>query len=164
MLIFKKKPEKKTRRSAAERDAAYLRASGYTYAEFRAFPKAVRHAFYMHRMNAKGRGIAFEFRFREWWELWEASGKWDERRKGGYVMCRNGDAGPYSPGNVYIATSRHNTSTSPRKQTDLPTGVTPWGKKFRAAGQFNGKRKHLGLHDTPEAASAAYQSELARCK
>lgn len=35
---------------------------------------------------------------------------------------------------------------------------------LRAAGQFNGKRKYLGLHPTAEAASAAYLAELARCK
>lgn len=49
--------------------------------------------------------MPWEISFAEWCEVWEASGKWDERGNfaEGYVMARNGDEGPYKVGNVRIA-------------------------------------------------------------
>ncbi len=56
------------------------------------------------KAHAKARGVAFELTFEEWWGLWEASGKWDQRGKlqGQYAMARHGDTGPYALGNVAI--------------------------------------------------------------
>jgi hypothetical protein len=60
--------------------------------------------------QAAKRGIAWLFTFETWWEVWRKSGKWHERgsKSGQYVMCRKGDIGPYSPENVFIATTRRN--------------------------------------------------------
>lgn len=58
----------------------------------------------MHKKNAEIRGIPWEFTFETWWAVWEDSGKWAERGRGGYMMCRFGDTGPYSPTNVRIDT------------------------------------------------------------
>lgn len=67
-------------------------------------------AYRCQRGNARRRGIAWEMTFREWWEVWEASGKWGVRgrSKGGWVMGRRGDVGPYKVGNVYICDHSEN--------------------------------------------------------
>jgi len=61
-------------------------------------------AFVQQRVAAKKRKIAFLFSFAEWWSVWEASGKWEQRgkRKGQYCMSRFGDSGPYAVDNVHI--------------------------------------------------------------
>lgn len=44
-----------------------------------------------------------------------------------------------------------------RKVRELPLGVTPFKERFQARACLNGKAVYLGLYDTPEAASIAYQ-------
>ena len=68
-----------------------------------------------HKLNSRMRGIEFSLTFDEWWSLW--AGKWELRGKGGgkYHMCRNGDAGGYTLGNVYVATSEQNHNDISRK-------------------------------------------------
>ena len=58
------------------------------------------------KSKAKYRGIDFNLIFDEWWNIWQQSGKWDQRgiRKGQYVMSRIADKGPYAVGNVKIQT------------------------------------------------------------
>jgi hypothetical protein len=58
------------------------------------------------KSKAKIRGIEFKLTFEEWWDIWQKSGKWDQRgiRKGQYVMSRYKDHGPYEVGNVHIQT------------------------------------------------------------
>lgn len=113
------------------------------------------------RMNAKHRGIAWEFTVWSWWTVWQLSGHWAERGRGqGYCMCRKGDGGPYAVGNVFIAKSAENSregSMHKRKDPELPIGVTrtPSGK-FLAKRHLHGKPLHLGVHATPELAYAAY--------
>lgn len=68
--------------------------------------------FRRHRQNAKNRGIEWGLTFREWWDIWQESGKWDERGRGGYVMARFGDTGPYAKDNVEIVTSSQNIKDS----------------------------------------------------
>lgn len=65
-----------------------------------------------HRIAAGKRGIPFQLTFEEWWGIWQASGKWEQRgrRKGQYVMARFGDKGPYAADNVHICTTSHNLS------------------------------------------------------
>lgn len=72
--------------------------------------------FYQQRIQAKQRGIRWELSFDEWWDIWQRSGKWQQRgcRVGQYVMARPSDAGPYSATNVVICTSTEN-----RKQAHL---------------------------------------------
>jgi hypothetical protein len=62
------------------------------------------------KSNAKSRGINFTLTFEEWYDVWQASGKWEERgkKKGQYVMSRKGDVGPYAIGNVFIQSMADN--------------------------------------------------------
>ena len=63
-----------------------------------------------HKGNAKKRGVVFELTFDEWVKIWIDSGRLQERgqRKGGYVMARFGDKGPYKIGNVKIIKAEEN--------------------------------------------------------
>lgn len=63
-----------------------------------------------HASGAKQRGIPFLLSFAEWMEIWNQSGKWEQRGKcvGQYVMARHGDVGPYSEANVSIILASQN--------------------------------------------------------
>ena len=98
---------------AAARDTKFYERFGLTTAQHHAIRDEYGTdpfvAFIDHRHMAMIRGVAFLMTFVEWWSVWTASGKWDERGRGyGYVMARNGDAGPYAVGNVYICTGVQN--------------------------------------------------------
>lgn len=69
------------------------------------------YAWQQQRRNAMRRGIAWELSLHEWWRLWQESGKWPERGRGGdkYVMSRIKDSGPYAIGNVHIQTLSENS-------------------------------------------------------
>ena len=69
-----------------------------------------RSSYIQQKSNAKRRGIPFLLTFEDWWAIWQASGKWEQRGKlaGQYVMARYGDVGPYASGNVRICTSGAN--------------------------------------------------------
>lgn len=143
----------------AKRNACSLKRWGCNwdqYVAIRALKKATR-AFNTQRMNAKQRGISWELNLWQWWSIWQQSGKWSERGRGqGFVMCRNGDVGPYAIDNVFIATARENCSARPQKKSGLPMGVSKKGATFKATRCINGKRVLLGSHPTPELAHAAY--------
>lgn len=70
----------------------------------------MRLAYDRQKAAANQRGIEWLFTFESWSEVWVASGKWHLRGSGGdaYCMARYGDAGPYAPQNVRIATNREN--------------------------------------------------------
>jgi hypothetical protein len=63
------------------------------------------------KANSKFRGIEFALTFEQWWDIWQQSGKWDQRgcKKGQYVMSRVGDVGPYAVGNVFIQQHKQNS-------------------------------------------------------
>lgn len=63
-----------------------------------------------HKAQAKQRGIPFLLTFEEWCDIWQKSGKWDQRgcKKGQFCMTRIGDVGPYSFNNVVIKTTADN--------------------------------------------------------
>jgi hypothetical protein len=67
-------------------------------------------AFESHRLTAKRRGIPFLFDYDAWWAWWQVDGRWAQRGRGANKLCmaRKGDAGPYSPENVYCATNTQN--------------------------------------------------------
>ena len=67
-------------------------------------------AYRMQKSNARTRKINFLLTFEQWLELWNASGKLEQRGRGAakYCMCSNGDVGPYEVGNVFIGTGREN--------------------------------------------------------
>lgn len=73
------------------------------------------YAFRTQRNNAIGRGIQWDLKLWEWWQIWQSSGKWGQRGKGRdlYVMRRFKDDGPYCAENVYIATLAHNSRVQP---------------------------------------------------
>lgn len=73
-------------------------------------PPSAAAAFLSHRQGAKRRGIPFRFSFYEWWAWWQIDDRWVQRGRGkdNLVMARRGDVGPYSPENVYCATTQQN--------------------------------------------------------
>jgi hypothetical protein len=60
--------------------------------------------YHQQKAQAKGRGIEWKFTFNDWFDIWLASGKWEQRgcKRGQYVMSRYNDIGPYSKDNVFI--------------------------------------------------------------
>lgn len=74
--------------------------------------------------NAKRRGIEFTLTFEEWMDVWTASGHFDERGLGGYVMARIEDRGPYTVANVKIITQRDNNAEFFARKT--PEEVQQW--------------------------------------
>lgn len=120
-------------------------------------------AYASQRQNAKIRGIEWNLTLWQWWTIWQESGKWERRGRGqGYAMCRHGDVGPYSVDNVFIGTSRENSSRPDSKKSGLPIGVVKTTQgKFAAWRCVSGKKKWLGQYATPELAHAAYLASLA---
>jgi hypothetical protein len=116
-------------------------------------------AFVQQRNNAKRRGIQWEINLWDWWTIWDASGKWDQRGRGdGYVMSRYGDEGPYHKDNVYICLARENNSHRKEKQSGLPMGVRKYqyGDGYEAQAMKGGKMHYLGVHPTPDVAELVY--------
>ena len=66
--------------------------------------------FQKQRSNAKCRGILWCLTFDEWLDWWKASGKLNQRgcHKGGYVMGRKNDTGPYSLNNIICISNAEN--------------------------------------------------------
>lgn len=66
--------------------------------------KTPRGKYSVQKRHAKQRGINWEFTFEDWWDMWQKSGKWDDRgvSTGQYCMCRFKDEGPYSSTNCEI--------------------------------------------------------------
>lgn len=123
------KSQRRREAAKAKKDAASFVKNGCSYDDYMSLVKIGREvmasganwgrtpvgAFNSQRQNAKSRGISWSIKLWEWWQIWQQSGKWEERGrgKGKYVMCRFGDVGAYEAGNVYIATCEHNTSFQP---------------------------------------------------
>lgn len=76
----------------------------------------VRRAYTHHRGNAKLRAVAFTLTFDQWWDIWQASGKFSQRgkHKGQYCMSRYGDRGAYEVGNVFVNLSSKNVGDGSR--------------------------------------------------
>lgn len=118
------------------------------------------YAFRTQRQNARTRGIEWQMTFWQWWTIWQKSGKWSRRGRssGDFVMCRNGDAGPYSVENVHIAPAFSNVHES-NNRSGLPVGVqqTKSGR-YTAHRRFPGDKRptQLGIFDTVDEARLAY--------
>lgn len=158
----------------AIKDAKSIAKYGFAYADYlklrdlgkqmraegKGYYRSPLGAFKNQRRNARVRGIGWELTLAQWWAIWHASGKWGQRGRGaGYVMCRNGDIGPYSVGNVYIATGAQNICDSSKvKKSGLPLGVRKVKKtgSFEAHRQVAGVKHRLGTFKSPELAHAAY--------
>jgi len=114
---------------AENRDARLLAKYGCTSDQYAGLLEIGRHmmedgvpfcrtptgAWHSQRRSAMLRKIPWEISLWDWWMVWNASGKWEQRGRGrGYMMCRFGDRGPYSLDNVYIATGSHNAAVRHR--------------------------------------------------
>lgn len=66
--------------------------------------------FAISKRRAKQRGIEWQLTFDEWWNLWQSSGKWDQRGRGRgkYLLCRTNDCGAYTVLNVRVDTWENN--------------------------------------------------------
>lgn len=63
-----------------------------------------------HRSNVRREGITWDITLWDWWNIWNDSGKYNERGRGknGYCMTRKEDKGAYTKDNVYITTISDN--------------------------------------------------------
>jgi hypothetical protein len=121
---------KRTReRKSAEKDAKAYARYGCSYSQLSELRRLTKEAtsgggsyyrtpigaFCQQRNNAKLRGIDWSLSLWQWWTIWQDSGLWDKRGRGrdAYVMCRYGDTGGYTLGNVYISTAIHNIKFQP---------------------------------------------------
>jgi hypothetical protein len=79
-----------------------------------------RQAYQVQAWHAVKRGLKMELTFEEWYDIWQASGHWEERgRKANqYVMSRHNDQGNYALGNVSIKQRIDNSIEGCRKLTD----------------------------------------------
>src|SRR6187399_904457 len=92
----------------------------------REYAKTAVAKYHAHKQDAKRRGIPFLLTFAEWQDIWQSSGKWDQRgcRKGQYVMARPGDQGGYEVGNVKICPVRENMAE--RNRNHPYSAWPPW--------------------------------------
>lgn len=97
-------------------------------------------AFLTHASGARRRGIEFLFTLPDWWAWWQTDGRWERRGNRGHqlVMARREDIGPYTPSNVFPATSSQNFSEWARR---------PRGNRMRTAS--NGQTRYMGAVETP---------------
>lgn len=104
------------------------------------------------------RGIQWNISFKDWWDIWQKSGKWELRGRGQgkYVMARYGDTDGYSVENVYICPSVENNSDRLGKKNPMPMGVRNIRGRFIATKMIRCKSHHIGTYDTPEEAHEAY--------
>lgn len=68
----------------------------------------VRQKYNAHKHSAKQRGVEFDLTLEEWWEIWSGHIEKRGRERGCLQMCRTGDAGGYTAGNVRIDTVEAN--------------------------------------------------------
>lgn len=141
----------------SRRDTRYLAQHGCSYRQYASLRGPATRAYSQQRVNAKSRGIEWKFKFWDWWQMWEKSGRWKFRGTGqGWVMCRKGDVGAYSPDNVFIAPARFNHSDTVRKKNGMPIGVQVQKSSFSATRLINNKRYYQGGFENPIDAHAAY--------
>jgi len=90
--------------------AAYKLNRRYKIRYALAYSRTPRGKFYMQKARSNERGIEWGFTFETWWAV---VGPYFGRRGKGpsdFCMARNGDAGPYAPGNVRMITNLENQS------------------------------------------------------
>lgn len=153
--------EKRQKQKEAKRDARSLAKWGCTWEQRQQLSGRKLRAFTRQKNAARRRGIEWDMTLWQWWTIWQRSGHWEERGRGqGYVMCRDGDTGPYSPENVFIDTARANSSNTKQKRSDLPMGVSKISvgnyTAYVAQRMYGGQKYRLGTFPTPELAGAAY--------
>ena len=63
-----------------------------------------KHRYGVQKTSARNRGIAWHFTYESWIAWWGNDIVNRGRQSGQLVMARNGDSGPYAPGNVHKTT------------------------------------------------------------
>ena len=95
----------------SRRDAFALRKYGCCYADYKAISQSGGVVpFNSQRSAANSRGVKWKLNLKQWWDIWQQSGKWDQRGRGKnrYCMGRIADQGAYAIGNVKIITTEQN--------------------------------------------------------
>lgn len=102
-------------------------------------------AYKAQQSNCRKRGLTWQLTFPEWCRVWDESGKWEQRGRGGnsYVMARKQDLGPYAAWNVYVTTMAQNTAD------------------YQAELKRRGVKCEDGYHRLPERIAAIARSEAA---
>jgi len=114
--------------------------------------------YYAQALGAVKRDIDFNLTFKEWWDIWQQSGHYNERgcKKGQYVMARLGpDIGPYEVGNVVIQTCHQNNidgNLNIPKSDEHKKKISEAGRKRKLTDADKDKiRKYrTGKHHTEE--------------
>ena len=98
-----------------------------------------------HKAMAKRRGINFLLTFEEWWDIWEKSGKWDQRgrKRGQFVMSRNNDIGAYEIGNVLIQSQDKNMSQAQTGKKHTITHIEKVRQASFNSWQYRKQQKEL---------------------
>ncbi len=80
--------------------------------EFLAVPKSAREEYRINKTSAGQRHIPWDFLLKGWWDIWVASGKYDNRGvgMGTYQMERIDTTKGYSPDNVRIVSFEEHTN------------------------------------------------------
>lgn len=121
--------------------------------------KSPRGRYHRHIANAKLRGVVFRLTFDEWWSIWEASGRWDQRGRGRgqYVMARTGDQGAYELGSIKICLVAENVGESNRDM-DHPTKHRSAVMKAWWAGAS--KKKRAGISRALSVNNGSHRPEV----
>jgi plasmid maintenance system antidote protein VapI len=156
---------RKEQAKAARRDAESYEKYGCSYEQYRSLVNMGKEimavggtrertptgAWARQRQTAMSRGLTWNLKLADWWNIWQESGKWDDRGrgKGKYVMCRFGDVGAYEIGNVYIAKCEHNGSFQPNNpyrkgHPDHDEAIASIRSKLVGRRESR-RRKHFGL-------------------
>lgn len=151
---------------AARRDARSYEKHGCSYEQYRSLvaigkkllaegvarERTPTGAWTRQKNTAKTRGVQWNLKLWDWWQIWQDSGKWEERGrgKGKYVMCRFGDNGAYEVGNVYIAKYEHNVSFQPNNpfrkgHPDHEEAIASIREKLVGRRSSRKKKKHFDL-------------------
>jgi transposase len=147
--------QRKREAAQAKRDARSLERHGCRHDQYLELVKmrGPTIAWTRQKNNALKRDVCWNLKLWDWWQIWQESGKWEQRGrgKGRYVMCRFGDTGAYEPGNVYIATCEHNVSFQPNNpyrlgHPDHEKAVAARRERGRSRPAVSHKRKY---HDLP---------------
>ena len=102
--------QRREEKRASDVNARCYEKYGLTRAEWEMVGEPGRRAYREQRRTSFYRGIKFTLTLAEWWAVWQQSGKWEQRGRGGknYCMSRIKDEGGYVPYNVYITTGANN--------------------------------------------------------